>query len=62
MVGHCKFCLTLLGGFLIFQDTLAMYQLIGIICTFGGILLYTHFKLQEQSRKKLEEKRLASNV
>lgn len=55
MVGHCKFCLTLIGGFLIFQDPLSVNQLLGISCTFGGVLVYTHFKLQEQTKQKQVE-------
>ena len=55
MVGHCKFCLTLMGGFLIFQDPLSVNQLLGITCTFSGVLAYTHFKLQEQAKQRQAE-------
>lgn len=51
MVGHGKFCLTLLGGYVLFRDPLALNQLGGIILTLGGIILYTHFKVQEQSQE-----------
>uniref|UniRef100_T1JNZ3 Sugar phosphate transporter domain-containing protein n=1 Tax=Strigamia maritima TaxID=126957 RepID=T1JNZ3_STRMM len=37
MVGHLKFCLTLLGGFLLFDEHLSVYQLVGIALTFTGL-------------------------
>ena len=51
MVGHMKFCLTLLGGYFIFADPLKVNQMFGVAMTFSGILLYTHFKLKEQENK-----------
>ena len=36
MVGHLKFCLTILGGFLLFADPLQPIQLGGILLTFSG--------------------------
>lgn len=45
MVGHSKFCLLLLGGSLIFNETLAMNQVIGITLTLAGIILYVHVKV-----------------
>ena len=57
MIGHCKFGLTLLGGVLLFQDPLSSNQFLGVLFTFIGILLYTHFKLKEQAKKKEEELR-----
>ena len=48
MVGHLKFCLTLLGGFLLFGDTLQFNQLVGVSLTLSGIIVYTHFKVKEQ--------------
>ncbi len=58
MVGHCKFCVTLIGGFLVFKDPLAANQLLGILSTVTGIALYTYFKLQEQKQQDQE----AANV
>ena len=52
MVGHCKFCITLLGGFYVFEDPIASNQLLGILCTVCGIGLYSYFKLTEQAREK----------
>ena len=47
MIGHCKFCVTLIGGFVLFGDTLSLHQLLGVMSTFGGIVLYTHYKMEE---------------
>lgn len=48
VIGQMKFCLTLIGGYVLFQDTVQSIQLLGIFMTFIGIFLYTHFKMQEQ--------------
>lgn len=45
MVGHSKFCLLLLGGSLLFHETLAINQVIGITLTLVGIILYAHVKV-----------------
>lgn len=52
MFGHFKFCITLIGGFLIFQEPLSLNQALGILCTLAGILSYTHIKLLEQEEGK----------
>ncbi|TRY85306.1 hypothetical protein DNTS_034064 [Danionella cerebrum] len=52
MFGHFKFCITLLGGYALFQDPLSLNQGLGILCTLTGILAYTHFKLAEQEEGK----------
>ncbi|XP_062440282.1 solute carrier family 35 member E3 [Rhea pennata] len=52
MFGHFKFCITLLGGCLLFKDPLSVNQGLGILCTLLGILAYTHFKLSEQEGSK----------
>ncbi|XP_063048768.1 solute carrier family 35 member E3 [Engraulis encrasicolus] len=52
MFGHFKFCITLLGGYVLFQDPLSLHQGLGIACTLVGILAYTHFKLAEQEEGK----------
>ena len=57
MIGHCKFCLTLVGGVLLFKDPLSPNQFLGVVSTFAGILLYTHFKLKEQAEQKEQESR-----
>ncbi|XP_063404363.1 solute carrier family 35 member E3-like isoform X1 [Mytilus trossulus] len=48
MVGHLKFCLTVVLGFLLFHDPISMLQLLGILLTLSGVILYTHIKLKEQ--------------
>ncbi|WAR25439.1 S35E3-like protein [Mya arenaria] len=53
MVGHMKFCLTMLGGFLLFADVLNIYQLAGIFTTFSGVMGYTHFKMKENKAVEL---------
>ena len=47
MIGHCKFCVTLVGGFLLFQDPISLNQLLGILSTVSGVSLYIYFKLNE---------------
>ncbi|KAK7792222.1 hypothetical protein R5R35_007479 [Gryllus longicercus] len=47
MVGHLKFCMTVLGGVLIFEDTLHINQGIGVLLTVMGITAYAHVKLKE---------------
>ena len=44
MFGHFKFCVTLLGGYLLFHDPLSLHQALGILCTLLGIATYTYFK------------------
>ncbi|XP_029044299.1 solute carrier family 35 member E3-like isoform X1 [Osmia bicornis bicornis] len=45
MAGHFKFCLLLLGGSLLFHETLIINQVIGITLTLIGIILYAHVKV-----------------
>ncbi|XP_064633383.1 solute carrier family 35 member E3-like [Lineus longissimus] len=52
MAGHLKFCMALLIGFTIFHDPLTLRQFLGVVTTLAGVILYTHFKLEEQ--KKLD--------
>ncbi|CAL7942666.1 unnamed protein product [Xylocopa violacea] len=47
MVGHSKFCLLLLGGSLIFHESLAINQVVGITLTLVGIILYAHVKMKD---------------
>ena len=54
MVGHCKFCVTLIGGFLLFRDPIAANQFLGILSTLSGIAAYTYLKLREQARQERE--------
>uniref|UniRef100_H2ZBQ3 Sugar phosphate transporter domain-containing protein n=1 Tax=Ciona savignyi TaxID=51511 RepID=H2ZBQ3_CIOSA len=50
MFGHFKFCVTLMGGYIIFQDPIQLYQVFGILITVFGILAYTHEKLKGKSQ------------
>ncbi|XP_041636199.1 solute carrier family 35 member E3 [Cheilinus undulatus] len=52
MFGHFKFCITLVGGYMLFNDPMSLNQVLGILCTLAGILSYTHFKLAEQEEGK----------
>ena len=54
MVGHCKFCVTLIGGFLLFRDPIAANQLLSILSTLSGIAAHTYLKLREQARQERE--------
>ena len=47
MIGHCKFCVTLLGGFLLFRDPIILNQFLGILSTVSGITVYIFFKLRD---------------
>ncbi|GFN88875.1 solute carrier family 35 member e3 [Plakobranchus ocellatus] len=50
MIGHLKFCMTLLGGYLLFHDPIQALQLMGILCTVAGVVAYTHIKREEMRR------------
>lgn len=52
MIGHLKFSFTLVGGFWFFRDPIQMLQFFGICFTFSGVIMYTHFKMQEQEAAK----------
>ncbi|XP_065066747.1 solute carrier family 35 member E3-like [Rhopilema esculentum] len=52
MVGHMKFCITLIGGYLLFSDSMKPHQFLGVCSTFFGITLYTYLKLEEQKTPK----------
>ena len=52
MVGHLKFCIIMTGGVLIFHDPVSSNQMFGVVLTLLGIILYTHFKIQEQNQAK----------
>ena len=62
MVGHCKFCVTLIGGFVLFKDPIATNQLLGILSTLSGIALYTYFRMKEQAKQDSLEKRISQRV
>lgn len=49
MIGHSKFCVTLLGGFVIFSDPLTANQLAGILMAVAGITVYTILKVRDMN-------------
>ncbi|GIX81196.1 solute carrier family 35 member E3 [Caerostris extrusa] len=48
VVGQLKFCLTLIGGYLIFMEPILPIQFLGILMTMFGVSLYAYFKNQHQ--------------
>lgn len=50
MFGHFKFCLTLLGGYLLFSDPVQALQLVGILITLSGIICYGYLKLNAKKQ------------
>ena len=34
---------------MLFGDNVSVRQLLGVVSTFGGIVLYTHFKMEEKN-------------
>ncbi|XP_076357378.1 solute carrier family 35 member E3-like isoform X2 [Tachypleus tridentatus] len=52
VLGQLKFCLTLIGGYVLFHDPIQGVQFLGILMTFIGVYLYTHIKLKEQQQSK----------
>lgn len=58
MVGHCKFCVTLIGGFILFRDPISTNQLLGILSTLTGIALYTYFKMRELPKQHTTTQRV----
>ena len=60
MVGHSKFCITLVGGLVIFKDPVSTNQVLGMASTFCGILLYTRVKMREQEQQQVEQKHVAT--
>lgn len=49
VVGHLKFGLVIIGGFVVFQDPIYVEQAIGVFTTVCGILMYTRFKVRDSS-------------
>ncbi|KAF7995082.1 hypothetical protein HCN44_004554 [Aphidius gifuensis] len=47
MVGHGKFCLLIIGGSIMFNESLEFNQAIGITLTLIGIVLYAHVKMKD---------------
>jgi solute carrier family 35 protein E3 len=50
MIGHMKTVSILVGGFMLFQDSLNFKQFIGILLTLFGLFAYTFVKMGEQNQ------------
>jgi solute carrier family 35 protein E3 len=50
MIGHMKTVSILVGGFVIFKDSLNFKQFIGILLTLFGLFAYTFVKMGEQNQ------------
>nr|CAD7603816.1 unnamed protein product [Timema genevievae] len=55
MVGHMKFCLTVLGGVLLFHDPFHVNQVVGIVCTIVGVTMYAHVKMKDHHKDSEED-------
>lgn len=70
VVGHSKFCLTLLGGFILFRENVTLLQCVGILLTILGVVSYTVVNLQEGSqnlqyseeRRKKDRKHISLSI
>lgn len=50
MIGHMKTVSILVGGFLLFQDSLNFKQFLGILLTLFGLFSYTFVRMREQNQ------------
>ncbi|CAF4032682.1 unnamed protein product, partial [Rotaria sordida] len=50
MIGHLKTISILVGGFLLFEDSLNYKQFIGILLTLFGLFSYTFVRMSEQNQ------------
>ena len=50
MIGHMKTVSILVGGFILFQDSLNFKQFVGILLTLFGLFSYTFVKMGEQNQ------------
>jgi len=55
VIGHLKFCLILTLGYFLFRDPLQSNQIVGILCTLSGVIIYTHFKMQAAENEKKKQ-------
>lgn len=56
MVGYYKFCLILLCGSLVFEETLSINQAMGITLTLAGTILYSHVKMRDTQAVQNKDK------
>lgn len=55
MTGHTKFCITTAAGYVVFGEEMSFNQVIGFLLTLGGIICYTHFRMQENDKMKKKQ-------
>lgn len=48
VVGQMKFCMTLIGGYVIFAEPIQPIQFLGILTTLFGVSMYAYFKIQDR--------------
>lgn len=51
MAGHLKFCLTFAIGYFFFHDVISLNQVIGVLSTLFGVIMYSHIKLKMQANE-----------
>ena len=54
MIGHSKFCITVIGGFVIFGDPVSTNQVLAILLAVCGLTIYTILKVKQQSVSNTE--------
>ena len=45
MAGHLKFCLTVMAGFVLFDESISVNQFLGLLLTLSGVIAYTHLRV-----------------
>lgn len=50
MIGHLKTVSVLMGGFILFNDSLNLKQFGGILLTLFGLFAYTFVRMHEQNQ------------
>ena len=51
MAGHLKFCFTFIVGYLFFNDVITGNQILGVLSTLAGVMMYSHIKLKIQAKE-----------
>ena len=54
MIGHSKFCITVIGGFVIFGDPVSTNQVLAILLAVCGLTIYTILKVRQQNVSNTE--------
>ena len=54
MIGHSKFCITVIGGFVIFGDPVSTNQMLAILLAVCGLTIYTILKVRQQNVSNTE--------